>query len=142
MEPVLIGRCESLVRLELRKKSGRHRWWRTQKGRKSSGRPERRSSFGWRMDTPTPPRWLSRSIGVLSNVEGERPLQLPKLSPGRHLIRVLQVWLYHTEPSGVKSEVARGLEAECEFESTDQRVIALDLRFDGETLSIQANEQR
>jgi len=80
-------------------------------------------------------------IGVLSNVEGERPLQLPKLSPGRHLIQAVRVWLYHTEPAGVKSEVARGLQAECEFESTGKRVIAIDLRFDGENLSIRADER-
>jgi hypothetical protein len=80
-------------------------------------------------------------IGVLSNVEGERPLQLPKLSPGRHLIQARQVWLYHTEPSGVKSEVARRLEAGCEFESTGRRVIAINLRFDDETLLINAEER-
>jgi hypothetical protein len=81
-------------------------------------------------------------IGVLSNVEGERPLRLSKLSPGRHLIQALQVWLYHVEPSGGKSEVARRLEAECGFESTGQRVIQIELRFDGETLSINVNERR
>jgi hypothetical protein len=79
-------------------------------------------------------------IGVLSNVEGERPLQLSKLSPGRHSIQAFQVWLYHTEPSGAKSEVARRLEAECEFESTGKRAIVIDLRYDGETLVIKAEE--
>jgi hypothetical protein len=83
-----------------------------------------------------------RPIGVLSNVDGERPLQLPKLAPGRHLVQALQVWLYHVEPSGVKSEIARRLKAECEFESAGQRIIALDLRFDGETLSIEVDEKR
>jgi hypothetical protein len=80
-------------------------------------------------------------IGVLSNVEGGKPLQLPKLSPGRHLIQALQVWLYHTEPAAVKSEVARRLQAECEVESTGKRAIVMDLRFDGESLLISAEEQ-
>jgi hypothetical protein len=79
-------------------------------------------------------------IGVLSNVEGERPLRLSKLSPGRHHIQAFQVWLYHTEPSGAKSEVARRLEAECEFESTGKRAIVIDLRYDGETIVIKAEE--
>ena len=82
-----------------------------------------------------------RPIGVLSNVEGVRPLQLPKLFPGRHFIQALQVWLYHTEPSAVKSEVARRLQAECEFESTGKRAIVIDLRFDGETLVMRAEER-
>lgn len=80
-------------------------------------------------------------IGVLSNVETERALQLPKLSPGRHLIQAFQVWLYHTEPSAVKSEVARRLQAECEFESTGKRMIVIDLRYDGEILVIKAKEE-
>ena len=87
--------------------------------------------------------WIDRQpIGVLSNVDGERPLELPKLSTGRHLLQALKVWLYHTEPSGVKSEVARQLEAECEFDSTGKRVIDVDLRFDGETLAIKGQERR
>jgi len=81
-------------------------------------------------------------IGVLNNLDEGRPLELPKLPPGRHLIQALQVWLYHVEPSGVKSEVARRLQAECEFESTGKRAIAIELRFDGDTLSIRANELR
>jgi hypothetical protein len=85
--------------------------------------------------------WIDRQpIGVLSNVDEERPLELPKLSLGRHLLQALEVWLYHTEPSGVKSEVARRLEAECEFDSTGKNAIDVDLRFDGETLWIKAEE--
>ena len=80
-------------------------------------------------------------IGVLSNVEGERPLELPKLFPGRHLIEVLDAWLYHVEPSSVKSEVARQLQAECELKSTGKKQIIIDLRFDDDTLSIRANER-
>jgi hypothetical protein len=79
-------------------------------------------------------------VGVLSNVDGERPLQLSKLSPGRHFIQVFQVWLYHKQPSALKSEVARRLQAECEFESTGKRAIVIDLRYDGETLVIKAEE--
>jgi hypothetical protein len=81
-------------------------------------------------------------IGVLSNVDGERPLRLAKLTPGRHYIQVFQVWLYHTEPSGAKSEVARRLETECEFESTGKRAIVIDLRYDGETIVIRLQELR
>jgi hypothetical protein len=81
-------------------------------------------------------------MGVLSNVDEERPLELPKLAPGRHLIQALQVWLYHVEPSGVKSEVARRLQAECEFESTGKKAVAIELRFDGDSLSIRADELR
>jgi hypothetical protein len=79
-------------------------------------------------------------VGVLSNVESEGALQLPKLSPGRHFIQAFQMWLYHTEPSAVKSEVARRLQAECEFESTGKRKIVIDLRYDGETLVMRAEE--
>jgi hypothetical protein len=79
-------------------------------------------------------------IGVLSNANGEKPLALPRLAPGHHLIQALQVWLYHSEPSGVQSEVARRLEAECEIQSTGKHVIAIELRFDGEALSIRAEE--
>jgi hypothetical protein len=82
-----------------------------------------------------------RPIGVLSNVESEGALQLPKISPGRHFIQAFQVWLYHTEPSAVKSEVARRLQAECEFESTGKRAIVIDLRYDGEVLVIKAEEE-
>jgi hypothetical protein len=80
-------------------------------------------------------------VGVLSNVEGERPLQLSKLSPGRHFIQVFQVWLYHKQAPAVKSEVARRLQAECEFDSTGKRAIVIELRYDGETLVIKAKEE-
>jgi hypothetical protein len=79
-------------------------------------------------------------IGVLSNVESEGALQLPKLSPGRHFIQAFQVWLYHTEPPAVKSEVASRLQAECEFESTGKKAIVIDLRYDGETIVMRAEE--
>jgi hypothetical protein len=87
--------------------------------------------------------WIDRQpIGVLSNVDGERSLEIPKLSPGRHLIQALDVWLYHTDPSGGRSEVARRLEAECEFDSTGKTAIEVALRFDGETLIVQVEERR
>ena len=80
-------------------------------------------------------------IGVLSNVDGKARLELPMLAPGPHLIQALQVWLYQTEPSsGVKSEVARKLQAECEFVSTGKHTIAIELGFDGDTLSMQVHE--
>jgi hypothetical protein len=80
-------------------------------------------------------------IGVLSNVDGKGRLELPTLVPGPHLIQALQVWLYQTEPSSsVKSEVARKLQAECEFNSTGKQTIRIELRFDGDTLSMQAEE--
>jgi hypothetical protein len=83
-----------------------------------------------------------KPIGVLSNVDGRKPLELPKLVPGRHLIQAFEAWLYHAEPYGVKSEVARRLQAECEFESTGKNAIAIELRFVGDTLSIRADELR
>jgi hypothetical protein len=80
-------------------------------------------------------------IGVLSNVDGKGRLELPMLVPGPHLIQALQVWLYQTVPSsGEKSEVARKLQAECEFVSTGKHTIVIELRFDGDTLSMQAAE--
>ena len=79
-------------------------------------------------------------IGFLSNVDEEKPLELPKLSPGRHSVQAVEVWLYHTEPSAIKSEVARGLRAEVEFESTGRNRLAIDFRFDGEALAIRVEE--
>ncbi len=81
-----------------------------------------------------------RPIGVLSNVDGKGRLELSMLVPGPHLIEALQVWLYHVEPSRVKSEVARKLQAECEFVSTGKHTIAIELHFDGDTLSMRAHE--
>ena len=90
--------------------------------------------------------WIDgRPIGVLSNVSGEKPLELPKMAPGRHLLQAEQVWLYHTEASGVKAEVARRLQAECEFESIGKKTMALELHYDdsdGDTLSIRTTELR
>jgi hypothetical protein len=79
-------------------------------------------------------------IGVLSNVDGNGRLELPMLVPGSHLIEALQVWLYHVESPGVKSEVARKLQAECEFVATGKHTIAIELRFDGDTLSMRAHD--
>ncbi len=79
-------------------------------------------------------------VGVLSDVEGARPLELPKLALGRHLIQALQVWLYHVEADGKKSEVARLLEAECQFVSTGKQGVVIELRFDNGTLSVRASE--
>ena len=83
-----------------------------------------------------------RPIGVLSNLDGMKPLILPQLSPGHHLIQASEVWLYRVDPSGEKSEIARRLGAECIFESTGQKAIALDLQFHGDAVSIQAVELR
>jgi hypothetical protein len=81
-----------------------------------------------------------QTIGFLSNVDENTPLELPKLAPGRHLVQAAQVWLYHTDPSGTKSEVTRGLQAETEFNSTGANRLAIDFRFDGDTLAIQIEE--
>ena len=81
-------------------------------------------------------------IGFLSNVDEEKALELPKLAPGRHSVQAVEVWLYHIEPSGIKSEVARGLRAEVEFESTGKSRLAIDFRFDGEALAIRVDELR
>jgi hypothetical protein len=82
-------------------------------------------------------------IGVLSNVDGKGHLELAMLGPGPHLIQAFQVWLYQSEPSsGVKSEVARNLQTECEFVSTGKHTIAIELRLNGDTLSMQAKESQ
>ena len=79
--------------------------------------------------------WIDgQPIGVLSNVEGERPLQLPRLVPGQHLIQAYQVWLYHAEASGRKSEIARQLQAECELASTGKRSVAIELKYEAPTV--------
>jgi hypothetical protein len=86
--------------------------------------------------------WIDRQpIGVLSNLDRDRPLDLPKLLAGRHLIQARDVWLYHLEPTGEKSEIARRLEAECNFDSTGKSAVSVELRFDGDTLSIRAKER-
>jgi hypothetical protein len=81
-----------------------------------------------------------KPVGYLSNVDENKPLVLPKLALGRHQVQARQVWLYHAEPSGVKSEFARQLHAECELESTGKQDVTIEIRFDGDTLSIRANE--
>jgi hypothetical protein len=83
-----------------------------------------------------------KPIGVLSNLDQSKPLDLPPVTPGRHLIQASQIWLYHVETGGGKSEVARRLEGECELESSGKKAIAVDVRFDGETVSLQAVELR
>ena len=81
-------------------------------------------------------------IGVLSDLDGMKPLNLPQLAPGHHLIQATQIWLYRVEQSGAKSEIARGLQAACSFESTGKNAVALDLRFDGDAVSIAPVELR
>ena len=54
------------------------------------------------IDQATDRRFEQRGWGrTLSN--------LPKLVSGRHLIQALEVWLYHIDHLGEKSEVARRL---------------------------------
>jgi hypothetical protein len=57
-------------------------------------------------------------------------------STGSLLSQAFQIWLYHTEPSGIKSEVARGLQSETEFQSTGKNQLAIDFRLDGDNLVI------
>jgi hypothetical protein len=83
-----------------------------------------------------------KAVGVLSNLDQSKPLYLPPVTPGWHLIQASQIWLYHVEPGGAKSEIAERLDAECEFESSGKKAIAIDVRFDGETVSLQAVELR
>ncbi len=79
-------------------------------------------------------------VGFLSNVDEDKSLELPKLAPGRHVVQAVQVWLYHTEPSGTKSEVARGMQAETVFNSTGKNHLVIVFRFDGEMLAIRIEE--
>jgi hypothetical protein len=86
--------------------------------------------------------WIDQKpIGVLSNVDRDQTPDLPKLVAGRHLIQARDVWLYHLELNGEKSEIARRLEAECNLDSTGKNAVTVELRFDGDTLSIRAEEQ-
>ena len=74
-------------------------------------------------------------LGLLSNVDEINILELPSLLPGRHLLQAEQVWIYHIEAGAKKTEVARGLRAETEFNPMGKR-LAVDFRFDGESLAI------
>jgi hypothetical protein len=79
-----------------------------------------------------------KPVGVLSNLDQSTPLDLPPVTPGRHLIQASQIWLYHVGADGGKSEIAQRLEAECEFDSSGKKSIAIDVRFDGEAVSLHA----
>jgi hypothetical protein len=74
-------------------------------------------------------------LGFLSNVDEVKVLTLPSLSPGRHLLQAEQVWIFHRETDAGKTEIARGLRAETEFEPMGKR-LALTFRFDGESVTI------
>jgi hypothetical protein len=74
-------------------------------------------------------------LGFLSNVDEAKALELPSLTAGRHLLQAEQIWIYHVEAGDQKAEVARGLRAETEFESSGKH-LAVNFRFDGESVSI------
>jgi hypothetical protein len=74
-------------------------------------------------------------LGLLSNVDEMNVMELPSMLPGRHLLQAEQVWIYHIEAGVQKTEVARGLRAETEFEPMGKR-LAVDFRFDGESVAI------
>jgi hypothetical protein len=74
-------------------------------------------------------------LGFLSNVDEVKTLELPSLTPGRHLLQAEQVWIYHVEAGDEKAEVARGLRAETQFEPTGKR-LSVNFRFDGESVRI------
>jgi hypothetical protein len=80
-------------------------------------------------------------LGSLSNVDEMSILELPSLLPGRHLLQAEQVWIYHIEAGAQKTEVARGLRAETEFEPMGKR-LAIDFRFDGESVAIRVVPSR
>ena len=76
-----------------------------------------------------------KPLGFLSNVDEVKSLELPPLTPGRHLLQAEQIWLYHVGAGETKAEVARGLQAETEFEPTGRRLWLL-FRFDSESVAI------
>ena len=80
-------------------------------------------------------------LGLLSNVDEMKILQLPSLLAGRHLLQAEQVWIYHIEAGAQKTEVARGLRAETEFEPMGRR-LTVDFRFDGESVAIRVVPSR
>jgi len=80
-------------------------------------------------------------LGLLSNVDEMKILELPSLLPGRHLLQAEQVWIYHIEAGAKKTEVARGLRAETEFDPMGKR-LAIDFRFDGESVAIRVVPSR
>jgi hypothetical protein len=80
-------------------------------------------------------------LGLLSNVDETNILELPSLLPGRHLLQAEQVWIYHIEAGAEKTEVARGLRAETEFDPMGKR-LAVAFRFDGESVAIRVVPSR
>lgn len=80
-----------------------------------------------------------QAIGFLTNRTNE-PLVLPRLGAGLHLLRISDVWLFHTEESGSRSEVARELQAETEFNLNTSRQLVLELAYDNENLTIAVKE--
>jgi hypothetical protein len=80
-----------------------------------------------------------QAIGFLTNRASE-PLPLPRLGAGQHLLRVSDVWLFHTEENGARSEVVRELQAETEFKLNTGRQLALELAYDYDSLTIAVRE--
>jgi hypothetical protein len=76
-----------------------------------------------------------KPVGFLSNVDEKKTLLLPSVGPGRHLLEAKEIWIFHVEEGGQKSEVARKLSAETEFEPHGKRPI-LRFRFDGESVAV------
>jgi hypothetical protein len=80
-------------------------------------------------------------LGLLSDVDEVNTLEVSSLLPGRHLLQAEQVWIYHIEAGAQKTEIARGLRGETEFEPMG-RHLALDVRFDGDSVTIRVVPSR
>lgn len=80
-----------------------------------------------------------QAIGFLTS-RAKEPFVLPRLGSGLHLLRISDVWLFHTGEDGSRFEVVRGLQAGTEFKLNTSRQLALDLAYDGQDLTIAVQE--
>jgi hypothetical protein len=82
-----------------------------------------------------------KAIGFLSNLDRPAPLSFPSLSSGSHQLELTNIWVYHAEPDGKKSEISRSLNAETNFQSTGNHPLVLDVDYDSDDLEIRVEER-
>ncbi len=78
-------------------------------------------------------------LGFLSNRSGLVPLTIPPLVPGHHNMEFSDVWLYHAEQGGGRTEVARNLSAIAHFDGGTATTLLVQLDFDGQKLAVTAS---